>query len=201
MSEAPTSPPAGLAARVRALPPRLGPVRLVAIDGHAGSGKSTLARLLSAELGQAPVVHLDDLASHASFFGWTDTLSGRVLGPLRRGETARYDGYDWERREFGRALTCPPAPVVLLEGVGAGRRALRPYLSLLVWMAVPRATAWARGRARDGQGLTAFWRDWEAAERRHFADDPSRPFADILVTPPVAGEGWSSQESRAGRDG
>ncbi|MFR9726388.1 uridine kinase [Streptomyces sp. MS19] len=205
MSDAAPPPPAGpladVLARTRAAPPRLGRVRLVGIDGHAGSGKSTLARRLSAALDGAPVVHLDDLASHASFFGWAETLARDVLGPLERGGTARYRGYDWERGGFTRDLTCSAAPVVLLEGVGAGRRAVRPYLSLLVWMDVPAATAWARGRRRDGPGLADFWRAWEAAELRHFADDPSCPHADMLITPARTGEGWPPKESRAGRDG
>ena len=56
--------------RVLGAPARLGPVRLVAIDGPAGSGKTTLAGALSDELvgrgAKAAVLHLDDL-----YDGWT----------------------------------------------------------------------------------------------------------------------------------
>ncbi|ONK15770.1 hypothetical protein [Streptomyces sp. MP131-18] len=173
----------GLAARVRALRPSCGPVRLVGIDGHAGSGKSTLARRLSAALGDAPVVHLDDLASHGAFFGWEDRLTRGVLRPLAAGGPARYPVYDWEHRRYARTAALPPAPVVLLEGVGAGRRAVRPWLALLIWLAVPEATAHAQGLRRDGPGLAEFWRMWAAAERTHFTEDPSKPFADILMVP------------------
>ncbi|MYR59902.1 hypothetical protein GTY54_27940, partial [Streptomyces sp. SID625] len=72
-------------------------------------------------------------------------------------------------------------PVVLVEGVGAGRRALRPHLARLLWMDLPREESWARGRARDGAEQREFWSGWVEAERRHFAADPSRPFADLLV--------------------
>ncbi|WP_129838292.1 hypothetical protein [Streptomyces sp. RFCAC02] len=184
---APDDTLAGLPGRARSAPPRLGGVRLIGIDGHAGSGKSTLARRLAAALDGAPVVRLDDFASHAAFFDWTAPLARHLLAPLAHGTTARYPVYDWERRAFTARAACPPAPVVLLEGVGAGRRALRPHLSLLVWMDVPADTAWARGLRRDGPGLAGFWRDWVGAERRHFADDPSRPFADILIAPAGAG--------------
>ncbi|MGP3970536.1 uridine kinase family protein [Streptomyces sp. 6N223] len=172
-----------LAARLSSLPPSCGPVRLVAVDGHAGSGKTTLAGALAAELGGAPVLHLDDVASHDALFGWTERVTGGVLGPLGRGRTAHYPVYDWERREFARTASLPPAPVVLVEGVGAGRRALRPHLAFLIWLAVPSSVAWERGRRRDGPGQADFWREWTAAELRHFADDPSSPFADILITP------------------
>lgn len=172
-----------LTEQLAALPPSCGPVRLVAVDGHAGSGKSTLAGRLSAALGGAPVLHLDDLANHEQFFTWTARLQRQVLAPLRRGEPARPEVYDWERRAYTGVRTVPPAPVVLVEGVGAGRRALRPHLACLLWLEVDREVAWRRGRRRDGPRLSAFWDAWTRAETEHFAADPSRPHADLLVRP------------------
>ncbi|MCW8382957.1 uridine kinase family protein [Streptomyces justiciae] len=170
-----------LVSRLRRLPPSCGPVRLVAVDGHAGSGKSTFAGQLAAELGGAPVLHLDDIASHEELFAWTGRLLEQVIEPLRRGETARYAPYDWHARRFGPVRDLPPAPVILVEGVGAGRRALRPHLAQLLWMELPREESWTRGRSRDGAEQREFWEGWVRAERAHFADDPSRPFADLLV--------------------
>ncbi|MEU4098288.1 hypothetical protein [Streptomyces sp. NPDC026673] len=170
-----------LAARLRALPPSCGNVRLVAVDGHAGSGKTTFAAALASALGGAPVVHLDDLATHDELFDWTGRLREQVLEPLRRGETARPAKYDWVARRFGPALEVPPAPLVLLEGVGVGRRELRPRLAHLLWLAVSRDTARERGERRDGPGLAGFWAGWMRAQDAHFAADPSRPFADLLV--------------------
>ncbi|MEV6885321.1 MULTISPECIES: hypothetical protein [unclassified Streptomyces] len=170
-----------LATRLRRLPPSCGPVRLIGVDGHAGSGKSTFAGRLAARLDGAPVLHLDDIASHDELFGWTGRLLDQVIDPLRRGETALYTPYDWQTRRFGAPRPLPPAPVILVEGVGAGREALRPHLAGLLWMELPREEAWARGRARDGARQRAFWDGWIPAERRHFAEDPSRPFAHLLV--------------------
>ncbi|EGX61259.1 hypothetical protein SZN_03162 [Streptomyces zinciresistens K42] len=151
------------------------------MDGHAGSGKSTFAGELARALGGAPVLHLDDLASHDELFTWTGRLSAQVLEPLARGAVAHYSPYDWRERRFGPARALAPAPVVLVEGVGAGRRALRPRLARLLWMDLPRARSWARGRSRDGEEQREFWDGWVAAEHAHFADDPSQPFADLLV--------------------
>ncbi len=170
-----------LADRLRRLPPSCGPVRLIGVDGHAGSGKSTFAGVLAARLGGVPVLHLDDVASHDQLFDWTGRLLDQVIDPLRRGDTARPTPYDWRARRFGPPRALAPAPVVLLEGVGAGRAALRPYLARLFWMDLPRETSWARGRARDGAEQRGFWDGWIPAERRHFAEDPSRPFAHLLV--------------------
>ena len=170
-----------LAARLRRLPPSCGPVRLVGVDGHAGSGKSTFAGLLARALEGAPVLHLDDIASHEELFGWDRRLLTQVIEPLSRGRTASYAPYDWRARRFGPARVLPPAPVVLVEGVGAGRRALRPFLAHLLWMELPHEESWTRGRTRDGEEQREFWTGWVVAERRHFAEDPSRPFADLLV--------------------
>ena len=173
---------APLAGRLRALPPSCGPVRLVAVDGHAGSGKTTFAGRLAAALGGAPVLHTDDLATHEELFAWTGRLREQVLAPFARGAAARYAAYDWVERRFAadrRRLA--PAPVVLLEGVGAGRRAVRPQLAHLVWMELSDRDAWRRGRLRDGPELSTFWDGWLPAERAHFAVDPSRPHAETRV--------------------
>ncbi|MFF9343729.1 MULTISPECIES: uridine kinase [unclassified Streptomyces] len=175
---------------LRRLPPSLGPVRLVAVDGHAGSGKSTLARRLASALGGAPVLRLDDLATHEEPFAWTGRLRAQVLEPLERGATARYRPYDWELRRFGPARALPPAPVVLVEGVGSGRRELRPHLAWLLWMDRPAGASWERGRHRDGPEQAEFWDGWVVAETRHFAEDPSRPFAGTLVRERGEGYEW-----------
>lgn len=171
----------GLASRIRRLAPSCGPVRLVGVDGHAGSGKSTFAVRLAGALDGAPVLRLDDIASHTELFDWTGRLLSQVVEPLGRGETAHYSPYDWRTRRFGPPRPLPPAPVVVVEGVGAGRRALRPHLALLLWMDLPREESWSRGRARDGAEQQGFWDGWVRAEREHFTGDPSRPFAGLLV--------------------
>jgi uridine kinase len=170
-----------LARRLRGLPPSVGPVRLVAVDGHAGSGKSTFAGLLAEALGGAPVLHLDDIATHEELFDWTGRMLREVIAPLQRGEAAAYRPYDWRARRLGPPRELPAAEVVLIEGVGAGRRALRSYLARLLWMEMEPEAAWSRGRARDGEEQRTFWDGWVQAEQRHFAADPSKPYADLVV--------------------
>ncbi|MER6319194.1 hypothetical protein ABT237_36390 [Streptomyces sp. NPDC001581] len=186
-----------LARELAALPPSLGPVRLIGIDGHAGSGKSTFAARLAEALGH-PVLHLDDVASHEELFGWEERLRAQVLEPLAAGRPAHWAPYDWVERRFGPERVLEPAPVLLIEGVGAGRRALRPHLARLLWMETPRAQSWMRGRNRDGRELSDFWDGWERAERAHFSNDPSRPFADTLVRQSGTGYEWSSGTGATG---
>lgn len=170
-----------LAALIAGSAPSCGRTRLVGVDGYAGSGKTTLAARLAAELGGVPVVHTDDLATHDEPFGWEGRLAGQVLAPLGEGRAARHEVYDWTARRFAGEREIPAAPVVLLEGVGAGRRAVRPYLALLLWLEVDPTTAHQRGLLRDGPDLAHFWTGWNRAEEAHFSADPSRPFADLLV--------------------
>jgi uridine kinase len=171
----------GMAVAALRAAPRCGSVRVVAVDGHAGAGKTTLAAQLAARLGDAPVVHTDDLATHEEPFGWAGRLAAQVLGPLSEGRAAEHQVYDWDARAFTTTRHFPPAPVVVLEGVGTGCAAVRPYLALLLWLEVPPAEARRRGLRRDGPELARFWTGWTAAEDAHFAADPSRPFADLLV--------------------
>lgn len=170
-----------LAAALGVPAPSCGPVRLVAVDGHAGSGKTTLAGRLAEELGGVPVVHTDDLATHEEPFSWEERFGAQIAGPFAAGLAARHEVYDWTARRFASWRDVPAAPVVLVEGVGAGRRVLRPHLALTLWLEVDRGTARGRGMRRDGPALAHFWTGWSAAEDAHFASDPTRPYADLLV--------------------
>ncbi|WP_250035820.1 uridine kinase family protein [Paractinoplanes maris] len=175
-----------LAAYVRGRPPRLGAVRLVAVDGPSGAGKTRFADRLAAALGDAPVVHTDDLLS-----GWDDQftfwarLEKHVLTPLRNGETATYRRYDWDHHDFaGPQLTVAPLPVVLLEGVSAARREIRPELTLAVFVDAPGELRWERAISRDGDDSLAYRKyleRWRAAEDRHFAVDETAAHADLIV--------------------
>jgi uridine kinase len=177
---------AELARRIAGTPPRLGPVRLVAVDGPSGAGKTWFAGALAAALGGAPVVHTDDLLD-----GWEDqfTFWGRleeqVLDPLRRGRTATYRRYLWHRGVFGGVpRTVEPAGAVLLEGVSAARRAIRPELSLAAFVVAPAGLRLRRVLARDGRhdvAFQAYLGRWRAAEERHFARDATAAAADLLV--------------------
>jgi len=176
---------AELAARVRAAPPRLGPVRLVAIDGPSGAGKTWFANRLARHLA-APVVHTDDLLD-----GWADQftfwprLEQQVLMPLYDGRAGTYARYDWQRQRFGAApVTVKPANCVLLEGVSSSRQAVRTRLSFSVFVTAPADLRWKRAIERDGGDEVAFRAylgRWRTAENQHFADDHTEESADLVV--------------------
>jgi uridine kinase len=176
---------ASLAERILERPPRLGPVRLVAIDGPSGAGKSWFAGRL-AKVADLPLVHTDDLLD-----GWDDQftfwerLEEQVLDPLRHGRPATYLRYLWHRQAFGGTpVTVEPAAAVLLEGVTSARREIRAELSFSVLVTAPAELRWRRALARDGRddvAFRAYLERWRMNEDRHFAAEGTAAHVDLLV--------------------
>jgi hypothetical protein len=159
----------------------LGLPRVLAVDGRSGSGKSTLVDRLAATVPGVAVVHTDDVAWHHDFFDWADLLVDGVLVPWRAGRDVAYRPPPWDARGRPGAITVPSgAPLLVVEGVGAGRRAFAPYLDALVWVQTDRAVATRRGLQRDGGDVT-FWDEWEARERPFLAADRPWARADLVV--------------------
>ena len=100
-----------LAARLLALPPSCGPVRIVAVDGPSGAGKSTFAGHLAEVLVGAPVVRSDDFRVpwDADPLTWWRPLRHAVLGPLRDGRPVVLRRYDWHHDRYGPEASVPPA--------------------------------------------------------------------------------------------
>lgn len=179
----PLSGTAALASRVLADPPRLGPVRLVVVDGPAGSGKTTFAAGLAAALRPAPVVHMDDL-----YEGWSGLVDGvwgrleqQVLAPLRAGRPGRYQRYDWAAGQFAGWVDVPVSAALVVEGVGSAALPVDPWAVLRVWVEAPQEVRMARGVERDGEALRDEWARWTELEAAHFTADGTRSRADLLV--------------------
>jgi AAA domain len=164
-------------------PPRLGAVTLVAIDGPSGSGKSTYADKLAAELG-AEIIRTDDFATWDDPVAWWPRLRDGVLEPLAAGRPGAYRRTEWTNGTPGPGsmITVNPPKVLLLEGVSAGRRSVRPLLSALVWCEVPDpAERLARAVARDGESSRARLMAWQRFEIGWFAVDGTKAAADHRV--------------------
>lgn len=168
-------------------PPRLGDIRLVAVDGGTGSGKSTvaagLARALAGTGRTVAVVAADDLLD-----GWSDVegagtrIRDLILTPLAAGTTARYRSYDWHLGRFGDTVReVEPPDVLILEGVGAGRRAFRPNVSLLIYVDAPVEVRFARVLARDGEEVAEPLRKWITDETTHLESNETRAASDIYL--------------------
>lgn len=165
-------------------PPRLGPVRLVCVDGPAGSGKTTAAAAIAAAAGPGcAVLHLDDL-----YEGWSGLesslwprLSAQVLEPLRRGRPGRYQRYDWPTGAFAEWVDLPVPDLLVLEGCGSARRAVDDVAVVRVWVEAPTDLRLDRGLARDGADAREHWLTWMTEEAAHFARERTRERADVWL--------------------
>jgi hypothetical protein len=169
-------------------PPRLGRVRVLAVDGPSGAGKTTVAaelvRLIEADGRTVAVVPTDHFATWADPVSWWPRLVGGVLEPLRDGRSGAYQRMDWSGGTpcLGDLVTVPVPDVLVLEGVSAGRSSVRPWLTLLAWVELADADLrLARAVARDGEGSRAELAAWQRFERGWFAVDDTRTVADVCL--------------------
>ncbi|WP_420810214.1 uridine kinase family protein [Halopolyspora algeriensis] len=174
--------------RVLTAPPRLGAVRLVAVDGPSGSGKSTVADALVAELAgrgtDVRLVRTDDFATWDAPVQWWPRLVEGVLDPLSRGERGRYRRVEWPRGEpvAGATVDVEVPEVLLVEGVSAARRSIAELLSLAVWVEfADESQRLERAVTREGEASRPHLRRWQEFEREWFGTDGTRSRADVVL--------------------
>ncbi|MBM9476309.1 uridine kinase [Nakamurella flavida] len=158
------------------------------VDGPSGSGKTRLAAALAAALRaggeKVSTLSTDLLATWREPFSFWSQLEEQVLGPLARGEQGRLQVVDWTGPEPrpGGWRRVPVPDLLILEGVSAGRRAVRDRAGLLVWVELPdRALRLERAVGRDGEHTRSSFRAWQDAEDVHFAAEGTRAAADLHV--------------------
>jgi uridine kinase len=171
---------------VLAQPARLGPGRLLAIDGPAGSGKTTLAAAVEEAAHAARlavrVLHMDDF-----YEGWgglgsaPQRLRIDVLEPLSSGHPGFYRRWDWTAEGWAELHAVQPVDLLILEGVGSGARELAEHRSTLVFVTAPDDLRLARGLTRDGEAARGNWSAWMAGEQRHFEVNGTESDADLHV--------------------
>lgn len=169
-------------------PPRLGRVRMLAVDGPSGAGKTTvtaaLVPLLEAEGMAVVVVPTDHFATWSAPVSWWPRLVDGVLLPLRNDAPGRYRRMDWATGEprLGNDVVVPVPDVLVVEGVSAGRFSVRRWLTFLAWVeGSDQAGRLARAVARDGGDSRAALAAWQRFERGWFEVDATRSAADAIL--------------------
>lgn len=166
------------------------PTPIVLIDGRSGAGKthfaSQLADLLFRELEQAPrVIHMDDL-----YPGWDGLRDGSlylmraVLLPLSRGETARWQHWNWARGVRGKSGDAANgwrefdggAPLIV-EGCGSLSRESNGAAQLALWIHAETAVRRERWITRDGDRFGEHWGRWAAQEDEFYETEKSESLA------------------------
>ena len=160
---------------------------VIAIDGPSCSGKSILATAVALRSG-ASVLEGDDFyrdtlpsLSTAQREAMSDAavvdavidwvrLRDQALVPLRAGEAATFQPYDWDAND-GRLAPpriIPAAEVIIVEGVYAARPELADLIDLAVYLGADpglRADRYAEREADDPE----WQRFWERGERHYFS--------------------------------
>jgi uridine kinase len=171
-----------------------GATRIVAIDGTGGSGKTTLAAAVAGQLDGAVIVHVDDFyrpmpdrereqldaeQGYHLYFDW-QRLRDQLLTPLRDGQAARYQLYDWTTGQLGAWREIASGTVVIVEGVYAARPELAPYYHFTAYVDTPRGVCLQRVRARD-ENPEEWIKRWRAAEDYYLHTTWPQTRAKLLV--------------------
>jgi uridine kinase len=167
----------------------------IAIDGGTGAGKSTLAKEIRGRRGNVSILRTDHFfrplkeypASSLSpeklydlYFPW-QRMRDDALIPLRRGETARYQRYDWSADALHDWITVEPQELVLVEGVYSSRPELRPMLDAAIFIDAPRAERLRRVLARAPNQSPDWLTPWMSAEDWYFAHVRPQDTADLIL--------------------
>jgi len=140
---------------------------ILAVDGRSGGGKSTVADLLHRCVPNSIVVHTDDVAWHHSLFDWSNLLIDGILKPLQSGSVVRYQPPGWRTHgRLGAIEIAAGLNLIIVEGVGASRTEVMPWIDRSIWVQSDLDEAERRGIARDGgtQEARNFWQEWMAQE-------------------------------------
>jgi hypothetical protein len=157
---------------------------ILAVDGRSSGGKSTFAARLAELWAGATVVHTDDIAWRHAVLDWTALLTEGVLAPVRAGQAVAYRPPQWDLADRPGAVEVPAgSSLVIVEGVGAGRRELAPLVDAVVWVESPPEDLERRNAERVGAGemTEADFAAWMAEENPFVAAEKTWERAAFIV--------------------
>ena len=167
----------------------------VAIDGGAGAGKTMLARGIREHLESVSILRTDDfsrpLNEHPTarmsaeklyelYFQW-ERMRDEALILLHRGETAKFQRYDWSADSLLDWVSVEPNEIVLVEGVYSSRPELRPMLDAIIVVDAPRDERLRRVLARDPNSVSDWLSAWMSAEDWYLNQVRPQDTADLLL--------------------
>jgi len=168
---------------------------VLAVDGRSSSGKTALAARMRETVAGSVVVHTDDIAWWHSRFGWADLLVAGILMPVRQGQAVAFRPPRWaEHGREGSIMVPAGCPLLIIEGVGAGRDEASHLIDALVWVQSDEREAERRNLARIGQPggspTERQHREWMAEEMPFVAAQRTWERADLVVsgTPDLASD-------------
>lgn len=165
------------------------PKPLILIDGAAGSGKTTLAEKL-ADILNADLVHTDDVSWCADPVHWDGEMLEGIVKPWLNGTDVSYKPTGWIKENRAGSIDVDSNRALIIEGMGAGRKALRENAAYTIWVDTEPKTARERVVQRDlangenggtVESVTKFADWWDSLFMPLFLDEEPWKYADIIV--------------------
>ena len=159
---------------------------IVTIDGVAGAGKTLLASAMF-EIYEnhfsVQVIHMDDL-----YQGWDDPLGpelSKKLTEIIRAHLAKIPyqtpTYNWLDSVAISPLIVKPVDMLIIEGVGAGQRSIREFVSTKIWIEFDPLRGLKRVLARDGLKIEKEMLGFLEDQKVHFIKEGTREVSDFLL--------------------
>ena len=121
---------------------------VISIVGASGAGKTTLTRAITALYPSAQVLCIDDLAWNEPFYQW-DYLLVAALTELRQTGVLDLVPPAWQAHHVEGSINIASCPLVIVEGSGAGMRAVNGLIDAHVWVQTDDDVAEQRRIRRD----------------------------------------------------
>jgi hypothetical protein len=157
---------------------------VIAIDGRSSNGKTSVSERIRAVVPDTAVVHTDDIAWHHSILGWADLLVDGVLRPVRAGHSVSYRPPAWDLRgRQGAIEVASGTRLLVVEGVGASRREVTPFLDASIWVQSDLDVTLARDQVRvaSGEASPGLYETWMAEEVPFQAEERPWERATVIV--------------------
>jgi uridine kinase len=157
---------------------------LVAVDGRGSGGKTSLSARLAATIPGTVVVHTDDIAWNHAVLAWDQLLVEGILKPVRAGRAVSYRPPQWDLRERAGSIDVPAdCPLLIVEGVGSGRRSLADHYDAVIWVESPLSLTEERNGSRVAAGETTpeNYELWMAEENPFVDEQRTWERADLVV--------------------
>ena len=128
-------------------------------------------------------MHLDDICPGWDGLRHVSRIAAETIAkPLKNRRPARWRRWDWERNQYGEARETLWAPIVMLEGCGAGTQPLRSYASTSIWIEAVVDVRQNRIKGRnDWPRYEEYADSWAIQEDELYAVDRTREHADLVV--------------------
>lgn len=163
---------------------------LILIDGAAGSGKTSLAARLVTLL-NANLVHTDDVSWCADPIHWDAEMLADIVNPWLNGNAVDYKPTGWIKENRTGSIKVDPNRALIIEGMGASRKALRAIAAYSIWVDTEPEIARARVVQRDLangenggtiESVTEFADWWDSLLLPLFLEEEPWKYVNVIVS-------------------